>query len=97
MMSLAWEMRSLSKGLCSSWDFCSVDIKSWATEGTFLRTLSLSLGSHHRKHFRELRRGAREHGGHDEVQQRHQFQEVVLQRSPCQQQAMLSLRGGREG
>lgn len=64
-------------------------------EETFLQKQSSRFGSYHRKHFRELRSGAREHGGHDEVQERHQFQEVVLQRSPCQQQAMLSLRGGR--
>lgn len=57
--------------------------------------MSFSLESYHRKHFRKLRSGAREHRGHDEVQERHQFQEVVLQRSSCQQQAMLSLyRGG---
>lgn len=59
--------------------------------------MSFSLESYHRKHFRKLRSGAREHRGHDEVQERHQFQEVVLQRSSCQQQAMLSLYRGEGG
>lgn len=76
--------------------FLQCDIKNWAIGEMFLRPPSLNFGSYHRKHFRKLRSGAREHRGHDEIQEGHQFQEVVLQRSPCQQQAILSLRGGRE-
>lgn len=34
MMSLAWEIRSLSKGLCSSWDF-------WYTKYTTFKTSTL--------------------------------------------------------
>jgi len=48
---------------------------------------------YHGEHLGELRGGAGEHGGHDEVEQRHELQQVVLQRRARQQQAMLSLRG----
>lgn len=67
------------------------DTKCWATEETRLQILSALVDSYHRKHFRELRSGAGEHRRHDEVQERHQLQEVVLQGSSCQQQAMLGL------
>lgn len=41
--------------------FLQCHVKSWAIEETFLPMLSLNFGSYHRKHFRKLRSGVREH------------------------------------
>lgn len=51
---------------------------------------------YHREHFGELSGGAGEHGGHDEVEKRHELQEIVLQGRSGQQQAVLRLQGRRE-
>ena len=65
-----------------------------------MRNISQDLcgSTYHGEHLGDLRGGAGEHVGHDEVQQRHELLKVVLHGSSCQEKTMLCLKeGGREG
>lgn len=50
---------------------------------------------YHGEHLGDLRGAAGEHGGHDEVEQGHELQQVVLQGGSGEQQAVLGLWGER--